>query len=864
LGLALYRNALAVPLLLLPMLLGIERLDAFWDACLSAHATVWMLVFCSVFSSAFASLLVFELQRVVTATTTQVANLCCALATLLLSAIIWGGSALRVSFFPKRPKLPLQQTGASAVHATGASVHHASLVEVLELDPGTWEVLGLVLAAASCCLYLLPAVRTGYRSSWDQLTRGTGKAAAIQLEGDGTPKAEVQKIASSGRSTSAVIKMTALIVLTVQNSAAPLLMRQSRSAGGGVAWIAQTGVIMQELLKGGLSVILMLSSGDNPVTVLTNLPELTRSCIPALLYLLQNNLQYVAVTYLDAAMYTVTYQLKILSTAILSVVMLKRRLDGEKWLALMVLVAGVALVQTSTVDPNKGKAKSKGADDGSRQLLGLAAVLSACALSGLAGVYTEKILKGSSMSLWARNAQLALCSMVIGFGGLIFSGDLTRVRSDGFFVGYNVWTVSSVVNNSFGGLLIAVVIKYADNILKNFSTAISIILTTIISATFMGVDVNSIFSIGVLTVCGSTFLYGGACSTLGASICRAVREAVGPKKGGAVAEWGVKATALIVLTFQNSAAPLLMRQSRSSGNVAWVAQTGVIMQELLKGLLSMVLIVGTGGRLSTITESWEELLRSGVPAFLYLAQNNLQYVAVTYLDAATYTVTYQLKILSTAVLSVWMLHRTLGCKKWLSLMVLVLGVSMVQVSTVDFAALKTGKQGADDGPRRQLVGLAAVLSTTVLSGMAGVYTEKILKGSSVSLWTRNAQLALNSLILGSLVLAFSPDMTRIQAEGFFVGYNGWTIASVVNNSFGGLLIAVVIKYADNILKNFSTSISIIITTFISANFMGLKANSMFLAGVGVVCYSTFLYGGLMDLFCVPCMQGDNPLKRWLG
>merc|ERR1719272_1397206 len=100
----------------------------------------------------------------------------------------------------------------------------------------------------------------------------------------------------------------------------------------------------------------------------------------------------------------------------------------------------------------------------------------------------------------------------------------------------------------------------------------------------------------------------------------------------------------------------MMRKSRSSGAVPWIAQTGVIMQELLKGVTSVVLILANGGSLSSIVESREELMRASVPAFLYLLQNNLQYIAVTYLDAATYTVTYQLKILSTAVLSVLMLQ----------------------------------------------------------------------------------------------------------------------------------------------------------------------------------------------------------------
>jgi UDP-galactose transporter len=238
--------------------------------------------------------------------------------------------------------------------------------------------------------------------------------------------------------------------------------------------------------------------------------------VPAAMYTLQNSLQYVAVSNLDAATFQVTYQLKILTTAIFSVIMLGRVLSVKKWAALGLLMAGVAIVQLPPYVPEAAAEVSKAAEakrwlqaiarrsatyegigEDKKHVMnksaGLMAVLIACALSGLAGVTFEKILKQSSTkqaSLWIRNCQLSFWSLFPAFFIGIVWVDGPNVAEDGFFAGYNwiVWT--AIGFQAAGGIIVALVINYADNIAKNFATSLSIIVSCVASAYFFDFHVT--------------------------------------------------------------------------------------------------------------------------------------------------------------------------------------------------------------------------------------------------------------------------------------------------------------------------------------------------------------------------------------
>lgn len=115
--------------------------------------------------------------------------------------------------------------------------------------------------------------------------------------------------------------------------------------------------------------------------------------------------------------------------------------------------------------------------------LGVTAVLVAAAVSGLTGVYFEKLLKEgpSQASVWIRNVQLSFYSLIAALLGGVLWQDGDGIAEHGFFEGYNwvVWT--AVTLQALGGLVASLVIRDADNIVKNFATAISIVISFLAS-----------------------------------------------------------------------------------------------------------------------------------------------------------------------------------------------------------------------------------------------------------------------------------------------------------------------------------------------------------------------------------------------
>lgn len=222
-------------------------------------------------------------------------------------------------------------------------------------------------------------------------------------------------------------------------------------------------------------------------------------------------------------------------------------------------------------------------------------------------------------------------------------------------------------------------------------------------------------------------------------------------------------------------------------------------------------------------------------------------MAASNLEAATFQVTYQMKILTTAAFSVLLLRKKLSTSQWLSLLFLAIGVGIVQIQTGSGDKSESvASAAAQETNMNPLKGFLAVFAACFTSGLAGVYFEMVLKNSQADLWVRNVQLSLFSLLPALAPVIFAQHSNGFQAgtsmaSTLFENFGAWAWATVWVQVLGGLVTAMVIKYSDNILKGFATSLSIVISFLASVALFNFQMTITFVLGSVIVLIATWLY-----------------------
>lgn len=94
-------------------------------------------------------------------------------------------------------------------------------------------------------------------------------------------------------------------------------------------------------------------------------------------------------------------------------------------------------------------------------------------------------------------------------------------------------------------------------------------------------------------------------------------------------------------------------------------------------------------------------------------------------------------------------------------------------------------------------------------------------------------------------------MLQVATKGFFFGYDSVVWVIVFLQAFSGLVVAVVVKYADNILKGFATSAAIILSCIASMYFFNFQLSAQFVFGASLVILATFMYSKYVPTVGLP-------------
>lgn len=297
----------------------------------------------------------------------------------------------------------------------------------------------------------------------------------------------------------------ALFILVLQNAGVALVGR-SALADNTVA--VDVVVIVIEICKLFIAFFGVLYENNLDFSVFRkycNNYDSLKMAVPAVLYFIQNNLVLMSLECLPVAIFQVTYQCKILTTAFFSVLWLGRSISITQIGALLLLTFGVAIVQTADVKPTNSQFTL------SDQVAGFIYVLLACVLSGVAGVYFEKVLKESrNQSIFFRNFQLAGFTIILGLPLVLYKRWDFFMEHEIFNNPRNQFTPSVwvlVCLQAFGGFVVATVVKYADQVQKGFAVSFAIVLGSVASTLLFDTHLAFTFWVGATMVVSSVYFY---------------------------------------------------------------------------------------------------------------------------------------------------------------------------------------------------------------------------------------------------------------------------------------------------------------------------------------------------------------------
>ncbi|KQK00239.1 CMP-sialic acid transporter 5 [Brachypodium distachyon] len=230
---------------------------------------------------------------------------------------------------------------------------------------------------------------------------------------------------------------------------------------------------------------------------------------------------------------------------------------------------------------------------------------------------------------------------------------------------------------------------------------------------------------------------------------------------------------------------------------------------------------------STFVQAARNNVLLAVPALLYAINNYLKFIMQLYFNPSTVKMLSNLKVLVIAVLLKFIMRRRFSVIQWEALALLLIGISINQLRTAPVGNTAFGL------PITAIAYIYTLVFVTVPS-LASVYNEYAMKSQDTSIYLQNLFLYGYGAIFNFLGILGTAIFQGPENFNILQGHSRATLFLICNNAAQGVLSSFFFKYADTILKKYSSTVATIFTGLASAAFLGHTLTINFLLGISVV------------------------------
>ncbi|CBI39184.3 hypothetical protein VitviT2T_007354 [Vitis vinifera] len=319
--------------------------------------------------------------------------------------------------------------------------------------------------------------------------------------------------------------------------------------------------------------------------------------------------------------------------------------------------------------------------------------------------------------------------------------------------------------------------------------------------------------------------------------------------------------------------PILVFMSKVDGKFEFSPISVNFLTEIAKVLFAIVMLLLQARRqkvgekpllsVSTFVQAARNNVLLAVPALLYAINNYLKFIMQLYFNPATVKMLSNLKVLVIAVLLKMIMRRRFSTIQWEALALLLIGISVNQMRSLPEGTTALGLPVATGAY------LYTLIFVTVPS-LASVYNEYALKSQyDTSIYLQNLFLYGYGAIFNFLGIVGTAVVKGPSSFDILHGHSKATMLLIFNNAAQGILSSFFFKYADTILKKYSSTVATIFTGIASAAMFGHTLTINFILGISIVFISMHQFfsplskvkdeeqNGKLEVMDI---QGDHRLK----